>query len=183
MDRDAPPVFLTGFMGSGKSTVGRALAARGGGAFADTDDLVVATEGRSIERIFRESGEGAFRAAEERALIGLGEARGKVVATGGGLFLGASQRARMKRLGTVLWLDVPLEVAVDRVGDGDGRPLWLPDEPIEFRRWYDRRRTTYALAHARVSAEASPDEVVERCLEALARLAHPIGIARDPRKS
>src|SRR4029077_7764818 len=88
--RDDPrePVYLVGFMGAGKSTVGRVLTARLGWEFADVDALVESAEGREIEAIFRDSGEGRFREAEWDALRSLGGRRRLVVATGGGLFLG-----------------------------------------------------------------------------------------------
>ena len=164
---DPTRVFLTGFMGAGKSTVGRRLATVLDRPFFDTDELVEHGTGRTIDQIFREDGEGAFRAAEERALDDLESVGDAVVATGGGLFLGASQRRTMKRLGFVVWLDVSLAVALARVGTGDGRPLWLPDDPLAFRAWFDRRRATYALAHARVDADGAPDVVARAAIAKL----------------
>jgi shikimate kinase len=166
-------------MGAGKTTIGRALAERGGLVFEDVDAIVERNEGRTIEEIFRTDGEGAFRAAEESALLGLGAARGRVVATGGGLFLGAAQRRHMKSSGVVLWLDVSCAVALERVGDDATRPLWLPDEPVRFRAWFERRRAAYALAHARVDADAPVDEVTRRAVRALAHLGHPAGFPSD----
>jgi shikimate kinase len=149
------PVFLVGFMGSGKSATGRELARIVGFEFVDTDELVVASEGRPIEEIFRESGEGAFREAEWRALRSVAGRRGLVVATGGGAFLGTVQRSFMKSEGTTVWLDVPYEVARTRVGPGAGRPLWNPEQDeIAFRALFERRRAAYALAHVRVDAAA-----------------------------
>ena len=173
-------MFLTGFMGAGKSTVGRGLAARLQRSFIDTDDLVVQAEGRPIEQIFREDGEGAFREAEERAFQEIADVVDAVVATGGGLFLGAAQRRAMKRAGVVVWLDVRLEVALERVGGGDTRPLWLPDDPIRFRAWFDRRRATYALAHGRVDANDTPDAVALAAMGELERLGPFAPIRRDP---
>ena len=173
-------MFLTGFMGAGKSTVGRDLAARLERSFLDTDELVVRADGRAIEQIFRDDGEGAFREAEERALLEIADVADAVVATGGGLFLGAAQRRTMKRAGIVVWLDVRLEVALERVGAGDNRPLWLPDDPIRFRAWFDRRRATYALAHGRVDANGDPDAVALAAMAELERLGAVAPIPRDP---
>lgn len=177
---DRRPVFLTGFMGAGKSTVGRGLAERLERSFVDTDELVERAEGRSIERIFRDDGEGAFREAEERAFLQIAGIEDAVVATGGGLFLGAAQRRAMKRAGVVLWIDVRLEVALERVGAGDTRPLWLPDDPIRFRAWFDRRRATYALAHGRIDGNHPPAVVVDAAIAELARRAPTASILRDP---
>lgn len=157
-------VFLVGFMGSGKTAAGRALADLLGWEFADTDELVVEREGRPIERIFEESGEGRFREAEWQALRSLAARERLVVATGGGLFLGVPQRAFMKREGTTVWLDVPFAVARARVGAGSGRPLWVPNEDeVAFRAFFERRRAAYALADFRVDASAGgPAQVARR---------------------
>src|SRR5262245_64435680 len=93
--RDAP-IFLVGFMGTGKTAVGRVLAHALGRDFADTDDLVEAAAGCSIETIFRDHGEGRFREMEWDALREMGAREGTVVATGGGLFLGVVQRALIR---------------------------------------------------------------------------------------
>jgi shikimate kinase len=153
-------IFLVGFMGSGKTTVGRALASLLGARFEDTDARVEAAAGKSIETIFRDDGEGRFRELEWEALRSLDGASDTVVATGGGLFLGTVQRAFMRRAGTSVWLDVPLEVARSRAGNGASRPLWLAQDPIAFRAFFERRRAAYALADLRVDAAAGSAEHV-----------------------
>lgn len=167
---DERPVFLVGFMGSGKSTIGATLARRLGWSFLDTDALVEERAGRAIEAIFRESGEGRFREMEWDALRSLEGARRAVVATGGGLFLGVAQRSFLRREGTTVWLDVPLEAARERAGDPAVRPLWREADPVAFRAFFERRRATYALADVRVDAgHAGTDEIVDRVLRALRR--------------
>ena len=152
-------VFLVGFMGSGKSVVGRALAELAGLPFVDTDEAVTRREGMAIEEIFRRRGEGAFREAEWNVLQGLEDGGPAVVATGGGLFLGVENRRLVRRLGRSVWLDVPLEIAAHRVGPGTGRPLWRED-PLMLRALFERRRAAYALADARVdAARGSPREI------------------------
>ena len=157
---DDRPIFLVGFMGSGKSAVGRQLADQLGWDFADTDALVESEEGRSIERIFRESGEGSFREAEWRVLRGLEGARRLVVATGGGLFLGLLPRQTIKRLGRTVWLDVSIETALGRTKNGEGRPLWERDDPTAMRGFFEKRRAAYALADVRVDASRGFPEAV-----------------------
>lgn len=162
------PVFLVGFMGSGKSSVGRALAARLGWVFADTDSLVEFASGRTIETIFRESGEGRFRELEWEALRAFERVERVVVATGGGSFLGVLPRAFMKREGVTAWLDVPLEVAYARSASEQGRPLWKTDDPVAFRVFFERRRAVYALADVRVDAShGMPEDVAARLEHAL----------------
>lgn len=146
-----PRAFLVGFMGSGKSAVGRALAELAGLPFVDTDEAVERREGMTIEEIFRRRGEGAFREAEWNVLQALEGTDPAVVATGGGLFLGVENRRLVRRLGRSVWLDVPLEVAASRVRPASGRPLWSQD-PLTLRALFERRRAAYALADERVDA-------------------------------
>ena len=162
------PVFLIGFMGSGKSTVGRELASALSWDFTDTDDRVEQHEGRSIERIFHDSGEAAFRRAEWEALQTLDGRPRCVVATGGGLFLAARRRRWLRERGATVWLDVPLEACRRRVAGGPARPLWDPDaDPLAFRALFERRRAAYALAGLRVSGSGPAEEAVRGVLEGL----------------
>jgi len=170
---DDRPIFLVGFMGSGKTRAGAALARRLSREFVDTDALVVAREGRSVGEIFSGSGEEEFRRAEWEALRSLAGRRGIVVATGGGLFLGSAQRRWMKKRGRTVWLDVPLAVARGRVGEGDERPLWLPGDPVALRAFFEKRRAAYALAALRVAAApGGPEDLAERILTVLLRISH-----------
>jgi len=158
-------IFLVGFMGAGKTSVGRRVAARLGAAFADTDELVVEREGRPIERIFEESGEGYFRRVEWEALEALGGRSELVVATGGGLFLGLVARRWLREHGVTAWLDVPFAECLRRLGSGPARPLFhRVREPAEQRALYERRRATYALADVRVPGLGPEDEVAARLL-------------------
>jgi len=150
-DPDAP-IYLIGFMGAGKSTVGRMLAARLGWDFEDTDALVERAQGCSVEEIFRTVGEGRFREAEWAALCSLEGRKRLVVATGGGLFLGVAQRAFLRGQGVSFWLDAPLELVAGRVDDGSARPLWPIDDPLSRRAFFERRRAAYSLADIRIDA-------------------------------
>lgn len=149
-------LFLVGFMGSGKSVVGRLVAERLGVPLEDTDRSVERTARRTIEEIFRTSGEGCFREMEWRALQSVSEVERVVVATGGGLFLGVVQRRFMKERGAVAWLDAPLEKIRARIGTGDGRPLWTSADRIAQRAFFEKRRAAYALADFRVDASRDP---------------------------
>jgi shikimate kinase len=157
-------IFLVGFMGAGKSAVGRELSELSGMRFVDTDDTVKRAEGVLIDEIFRRRGEGAFRDAEWKALRALEGGGPAVVATGGGLFLGVENRRLVRRLGRSVWLDVPLEVAAARVGAFSGRPLWSQDRFV-LRALFERRRASYALADERVdAARGSPREIASAIL-------------------
>jgi shikimate kinase len=151
-------------MGSGKSSVGRALAQATGLRLLDTDVQVAAAFGITIDEIFRRHGEGAFREAEWRVLQELRESGPAVVATGGGLFLGVENRRLVRALGRSVWLDVPLALAAARVAGGPARPLWSED-PLALRALFERRRAAYALADARVDAsQGAPEAVARRIL-------------------
>jgi shikimate kinase len=161
-------VYLVGFMGSGKSEVGRRLAEKLGWAFEDTDEIVTTLEGRTIERIFAESGEESFREAEQRALGAVSAQKERVVATGGGMFLPVQRRVSMRETGVIVWLDASLEPIRERLGPGDGRPLWSHHDPIAMRALYERRRATYALADFRFDAStADPATIATRILARL----------------
>ncbi len=164
-------VYLVGFMGSGKSATGRLLAGRLRYDFEDTDSRVEEAEGRSIDRIFRESGEGRFREAEWRVLEAVAGRPRVVVATGGGAFLGVAHRALLRRHGVTVWLDAPLEVVRERIGSDVGRPLFLPSDPIALRAFFEKRRAAYALAQVRVEVgREGPDRVAARVLARLREL-------------
>lgn len=117
-------VWLIGMMGAGKSTVGRALAARAGWAVVDTDNLIEQRAGRSVAELFSEVGEGQFRRQESELVAELAGVAGPVVVSvGGGAVLWEANRATMRRSGTVVWLRATPEVLARRLGRGDGRPL------------------------------------------------------------
>ena len=160
----ADKVYLVGFMGAGKSTVGKALADRLDWRFEDIDARIEAREGRDIPTIFRQSGEPYFRALERQALVDLLDTRGVVVATGGGTAVDPSNRALMARDGAVAWLDAPFATVVDRVPADGRRPLAANRADME--RLYNDRRAAYAGAHARFDvSRTSVDAVVDQLVD------------------
>ena len=158
-------IFLVGFMGAGKSSVGQALSRRLGWRFVDLDDRIAAREGRSIEQIFRESGEARFREiehAELRSLISELHASRAVVALGGGAFAQAENIALMAEMrARTVFLDGDVAELLRRCrGEGRVRPL-LEDES-EFRRLYHSRRASYLSASLLIeTGRKDVDTVVE----------------------
>src|SRR3990172_9360087 len=116
-------VVLVGFMGAGKSTVGRLLARRLGLCFVETDDMITAREGQSIPEIFAARGELHFRALEASVLDALGDKHGHVIATGGGFPCRPGVMERLKALGTVVWLAAEFDALYERASRVGGRPM------------------------------------------------------------
>jgi len=124
-----PNIILIGFMGSGKSSVGRHVAEMSGHRFVDTDLLVAQKAGMGISRIFREQGEEGFRQLETSVLRDLVGVCGIVMATGGGLVLRQENRALLHEIGVVVWLDAEPDVIFERVSRTNKRPLLATDNP------------------------------------------------------
>src|SRR3954469_23857636 len=113
---DERPIVLVGLMGAGKTTVGRRLARRLNLPFADADEEIEAAAGLSIAEIFERCGEAHFRDGERRVLARLIHGPPRVIATGGGAFMDPDTRALMLARCTAVWLDVDVEILVERVG-------------------------------------------------------------------
>jgi len=159
---------LTGFMGSGKTTVGRLLAERLGWHFADLDVRIVERAGCGIAELFRRHGEPAFRALETQVLVelvgqALGRSRPTVLALGGGTLTRAENRTCLEAAGAVLiWLDCPVEDLLARCAGIADRPLFTDE--ASFRALYQQRRPLYEQAAFRVEATGTPETVVGRIL-------------------
>jgi len=147
------PIFLVGFMGCGKTTVGNQLAYLLGWDFVDSDQLVEQRSGRSIPEIFKLSGEAAFRSEEAAVLATLVDRSRTVVATGGGQFCVRASRRLMQATGRTVWLDLDFETIMLRVGEETERPLWQTDDRTALRALFDRRRAVYALAEFKIAVE------------------------------
>lgn len=139
-------IILTGFMGTGKTTVGRLLAAQLGRPFVDTDDLIVERDGRSVADIFNEDGETRFRELEAEVAAELAGRRGLVVATGGRLMLDPANAAALGATGPVFCLAAEPAAILERVAaGGEPRPLLAVDDP---------ERRVMALLQRRAAAYA-----------------------------
>jgi len=142
-----PNIILIGFMGSGKSTVGRKLASITGHRFVDTDDRVAEAENASISEIFSACGESYFRDCEQRALEDLTGVCGLVVSTGGGIILRPGNVDRLHQLGVVAWIDAAPETLFERAIRSGRRPLLKVEEPrTRFLDLLNQRQLLYEQA-------------------------------------
>lgn len=163
-----PGIWLVGFMGSGKTTVGRGLAKALGWRFADLDEDIESREQSSIPEIFQRVGEEGFRRIESEALKKrvLDVARGVpwVIAVGGGCFMREDNVELIRNHGVSVWLDASLEVAKSRVAHASHRPLAL--DPQKFEELYHTRRSAYERAEFRVEVGPSGSQgAVEEILK------------------
>jgi shikimate kinase len=154
-------ILIVGFMGAGKSTVGRLVSDRLGIPFVDLDELVEETEGLTVAQIWSESGEAAFRAAESTVLASLTEAVPTVVACGGGVVLADGNRALLGSLGHVVYLTVSAEEALARVGGADSRPLLAGGGAVVAQQLLEARESLYRVVADAVvpTTGRAPDEV------------------------
>jgi 3-dehydroquinate synthase/shikimate kinase/3-dehydroquinate synthase len=152
-------IVLVGFMGSGKTTVGLALAGLAGLPFADTDRLIERREGRSIGTIFEEEGEEGFRSIEREIVADVLAGSDAVVALGGGAPTDAQTRALLDGE-TVVYLKTSFETARDRVGPDEARPLMVSGDP---RALYEERLPLYeAVADHTFTTDGRSPEVVAK---------------------
>ena len=164
------PLVLAGFMGSGKTTVGRVLAQRLGWRFCDLDERIEAAAGATIADIFAQRGEAAYRGLEHRELLlALGAARERrtVLALGGGTFAQPGNLEPIRAAGgTTVFLEVPLDLLLRRCAGIANRPLFRDEH--SFRALYEQRLPFYRQADCLVDAAEAPAVVVERILEVVA---------------
>jgi shikimate kinase len=161
-------IVLTGFMGSGKSTVGPLVAARLGWRFLDADDVIVAETGLAISGFFACHGEPAFRAIERTTIARLAGEDALVLALGGGAIEDAMTRdLLLSTPGTILvHLEVTLETTLARCSGTDHtRPVLADRDHLAAR--YERRLPLYRTAHVSIASDLlTPDQVAEAILKA-----------------
>jgi len=166
-----PGIYVVGFMGAGKSTVGRHLAHRLGWSFFDTDHEIEAAEKTTIAEIFSTRGEPEFRRIESEILRHhvqwIERGRPAVLALGGGAYTIAANRDLLANNGITVWLDCPFETVQRRVAQATHRPLARDLEA--FVALYHGRRQWYALADIHTPVESDDPEIVVAAI-----LAHPL---------
>ena len=162
-------IILTGFMGSGKTTLGPLVAARLGWSFVDADDVIEAEAGATIAELFTRHGEAAFREREHAVIHRLAQADALVLALGGGAIEHPATRALLHAApGTLLvHLEVELATTLKRCqGTEHSRPILADQANLESR--YQRRLPLYRMAHVSISVDAlTPEEAADAILRAI----------------
>jgi len=154
-------VVLVGFMGSGKSSVGRELARRFGAPFVDVDERIESAAGCRIRDLFAREGEPAFREREKAALREVVSVKGCVIATGGGAFADEENRVLLRSYAPVVYLETAAETLVERLAGDLGRPLLRGGEREEVvRELLSRRAPGYRTADVTVRTDGRTVEEV-----------------------
>lgn len=171
---DGPRVLLIGLMGTGKSTVGRLLAARLSARYLDNDELVLISAGSALEELRRKEGEAGLRAAESKALAAALELTAPAVAgVAAGVVLDPANRDRLAATdATVVWLRARPETLACRVAGGGDRPWLRPDPLATFQRMAQERYATYeALSDLTIDVDdLTPNQIVDLIVDQLPAL-------------
>lgn len=167
MNKEKKNIVLTGFMGTGKTTVGKLLAAELGYEFIDTDNVIETRCGRSIPEIFRESGEDEFRSLEADLVRELAEQEGLVIATGGRLMLDPANAAALSRKGLVFCLAATQDEILSRLTNNQqSRPLLNVPEPGErIVELLAQRAEGYGRFHQVMTNDKSPKEITKELID------------------
>lgn len=160
-------IYLCGFMGCGKTTVGQILAAKLGLTYTDMDSFIEEKEKMPIPQIFAEKGEPYFREKETEAVRILGE-QGGVIACGGGAMLKDINAGIAAGLGAVVYIDVPYETCWGRISGDTNRPIVMANTKESLEEIYNSRKPLYT-AHSTVIADGTgtPAEIADRIAAAV----------------
>jgi shikimate kinase len=177
-------VFLTGFMGTGKTAVGTALARRLGRPFIDLDEEIERISRRTIAAIFALHGETEFRERERRALALACALDGAIVATGGGAVLDSRNRSSMRVSGRIVRLTADVDTIVARLGGGEDRPLLAgaPDRAAKVRELLAVRAEAYADTDLTIDTSGKTVEAVSGEITDALRALEASAAARSPRR-
>ena len=167
------PIFLTGFMGVGKSKVGSFLAWRLGREFLDTDEMVEARAGKAISSIFAEEGEVHFRQLEHECVMDACGRGGAVISLGGGAIVQDRNLQAVRRAGVLVCLEADIDTILERVGRRDDRPLLSGLDEVGKRAKIERllaeRAPYYDRAHIKMlsSQGFTPEQTAEKLIDLL----------------
>lgn len=173
-------IFLCGFMGAGKTTIGQKLAEKLDRPFLDLDDRIIEKAGKSIPEIFEQAGEGRFRNIERNALLEVARDYKGIVALGGGSLQNQHLLDHLKLNGLLIFIETPVSVILDRISRDSNRPLLLDEDgqtkdretlEKELQVLYKERLPLYEQAAIRLKVKAggSSDKQVETLIKKIRR--------------
>lgn len=167
-------IVLTGFMGTGKTSVGKILAKKLGFKFVDVDDIIEKKEGMKISDIFKKFGENRFREIEAEMIKLIAKKRGQVISTGGGAVLRDENMDALKSTGVVFCLTASEDTIFERVKNSKNRPLLqFEDLKGKIRELLRKRMDKYMNAHFLINTEGlTPEEVAEKIIEEYERFVY-----------
>ena len=162
-----PNIILTGFMGTGKSTIGRLLAKKIGYQFIDTDTLIEQQTGKTITELFATQGENTFRQLETELVKELAKKSGQVIATGGGLVLNPDNVKKLNRTGQIFCLTATANEILQRVKQqGNTRPLLQEKDPLQkITTLLQQRDPVYRQFPQVSTTDTAPELLVEKILD------------------
>jgi shikimate kinase len=153
-------IVLVGFMGTGKTTVGRLLSEQTGMPLVDMDERIEKRAGKSINQIFAEEGEKAFRSLERKMAQELSTQSGQIISTGGGIVLNPDNISDFEKNGLVVCLLASAETILERVKNDDSRPLLAGEKQEKIIQLLETRRPLYeAIGHKIDTEGTSPHSV------------------------
>lgn len=163
-------VFLCGFMGCGKTTVGKIAAKKLGYCFCDSDELIVEREGMSIPEIFAEKGEPYFRQVEAEVIKSLC-GKNIIVACGGGAMLNPDTAAAAAKAGAVIFIDLDFEACYERISGDENRPIVISSTKEELEERFNARYDVY-MKHStmQIDGSGSPLSTAELIIDAVKML-------------
>lgn len=159
-------IFLVGFMGAGKTTVGKALAEKLQYQFIDLDDLIESATAKTVPEIFVEFGEPYFRKLENEMIQSCRGLKKTVIALGGGAYIPVENRIIVQQLGQTIWLACPLPIITSRINFDGSRPLARSEN--ELQELLNRRTSAYAQADHQVQVgDQTPEQIVDAIIKLL----------------
>ncbi len=158
-------IVLVGFMGSGKTWVGKLIAERTGMPLLDMDSIIVERAGKSINEIFADEGEAHFRKLERELAQELAETEGNIISTGGGIVLNPDNIADFEKNGLVVCLLVDAESVLERVRNDDTRPLLADDKEKAIVELLESRRELYEAVTHKINTSGRPFPPVQTAEE------------------
>ncbi|UPM55688.1 shikimate kinase [Gottfriedia acidiceleris] len=160
-------IYLVGFMGCGKTTVGKELAKRANKKFIDLDEEIVFQTGKSIPELFNEFGESGFRDIETKVLKNL-PSKKMIASTGGGIILRDENIEYMKETGKIIYLETPIEIIYERIHLDSNRPNAVNRTIEELTELFKKRESQYKKADYEVSTtNLTPIEIALGIIDCL----------------